>query len=427
MAFVGIDSTQLFSKKVWGFLVFFILPFSLSAQQWVTYTQATSGLPANTIRHVEVDNQNNKWIATDNGLAVFDGDIWQVYRDTNSGLPVNTIRCIAVDDQNNKWIGTSDGLVKFDGVDWTVFKPENSGIPDNLIRTIQFDSNGDVWAGTSNGIGRYDGTNWYTYSTNDSSHNSQILTSENIPAIDIGYDDVVAIGTINGGLIYLTDSTLTLFDSWTTNLPDNTILCIERDSYGNRWLGTPGAGLLTHHGDHTSSAWSWYTTWNSANASNSINDIVIDENDRVITASQDAGISVFSGGLDWANFNTSNSGIPDDFIYSIALDNEGYLWVGTYSSGLARFDYGNWVGIEKVKQGQRVNIFPNPSTSGAVYVELEKPALLEVRDVFGRLLFNEEMGAGIHKVDLGILANGTYLLTVVNEGIKTTERLIIAK
>lgn len=406
------------------FILLFACPFSIRAQQWVTYNTSTSDLPNNTVRSITVDEQNNKWIATDNGLAKFDGVNWTIYNDTNSGLPNNTIRCVAIDELDNKWIGTAAGLVKFDDTNWTVYNPNNSGIPDDLVRDIDFDSQGDVWVATTTGIGRFDGTNWYVYSSNDSSYNSQILTSENIPTIAINDNDVVAVGTINGGLIYLTDTTFTLFDSWTTNLPDNTILDIAYDSEGNRWMGTPGAGLLAHRGEHTSTVWSWYNTWNSPAHSNSINTVIVDNEDRIITGSQNTGVSVFSGGLNWVNFNSTNSGLPEDFIYALALDNEGYLWAGTYNSGLARFNYQNWLGAEELT-AIKLNVYPNPS-AGVFNVSVKENANLEVTDIYGRIVYATQVGVSINKLELDV-ADGVYLVTVYTSTAQTSKRLIITR
>lgn len=408
------------------FIMFLLVGLSASAQQWTVYNQLNSPLPQNTVRAIAVDDDNNKWVGTDNGLAFFDGINWVLYTDTNSGLPANIVRCIEIDPQGNKWIGTTNGLAKFDGANWDVFQPDNSDIPDNLIKSIDFDSQGDVWVGTTTGIGRYDGVNWYVYSSNDSSHNSQILTSENIPAIDISDNDVVAVGTINGGLIYLTDSTFTLFDSWTTGLPDNTILCITHDNQGTRWMGTPGAGILAHYGEHTSNIWSAYNVWNSSNPSNSINDIITDGNNGVIAGSQDAGVIMYLGGSNWVSFNSVNSSLPDNFIYSLALDKEGILWAGTYNKGLASFDYGTWVGVDAAETQSDFNVYPNPS-SGQFWVTWDgaDEVDISVYDMYGREVYREISVTGKSRIDLSHLPQGIYSVVLeLVSGTRNSKRVI---
>lgn len=410
------------------FISSILISFTAFSQQWTIYNQSNSSLPENTVRALAVDANNNKWIGTDNGLAVFDGVAWTIYNDTNSGLPSNIIRCIEIDGQGNRWIGTTNGLAKFDGTNWVVYQPGNSDLPDDLIKTIDFDSNGDVWVGTTTGIGRFDGTNWHVYSSNDSSYNSQILTSENIPAIDISDEDVVAIGTINGGLIYLTDTTYTLFDSWTTGLPDNTILCITHDSDGNRWMGTPGAGILVHYGEHMNNVWSAYNVWNSFNPSNSINDIIIDSEDRMIAASQDAGVIFYSGGGNWVNLDSVNSNLPDNFIHSLALDNNGVLWAGTYQSGLIALDYQNWVGIDFIEGKQDFSVYPNPSR-GQFWVNWEEGnAVISVYDMYGRQVCqSQQIFPGRTELELSHLSNGMYLVQIKADTKVLSKRLIISR
>lgn len=41
-------------------------------------------------------------------------------------------------------------------------------------------------------------------------------------------------------------------------------------------------------------------------------------------------------------YNRSNSGLPYNFVFSIAIDESGNKWFGTYGGCLARFDESNW-------------------------------------------------------------------------------------
>lgn len=44
----------------------------------------------------------------------------------------------------------------------------------------------------------------------------------------------------------------------------------------------------------------------------------------------------------WVAYNTSNSGIPTDELTSLAIDNNGIKWMGTWGLGLIRFDEKEW-------------------------------------------------------------------------------------
>jgi len=51
---------------------------------------------------------------------------------------------------------------------------------------------------------------------------------------------------------------------------------------------------------------------------------------------------VLTDSLVWVNFNKDNSGLPDDFINHIAIENGGIKWIAASGGGLVRFDDKNW-------------------------------------------------------------------------------------
>ena len=114
---------------------------------------------------MDVDQQNNLWIATqDTGLMKYDGftleyfDISQVITRTPNR---NNANCVLVDIDNNIWIGAIGGIAKYDGNEWTVYDDLNTPLqylPD--IFTIKFDNQNNLWFGYEYGAGRFDGTNW---------------------------------------------------------------------------------------------------------------------------------------------------------------------------------------------------------------------------------------------------------------------------
>jgi ligand-binding sensor domain-containing protein len=46
-----------------------------------------------------------------------------------------------------------------------------------------------------------------------------------------------------------------------------------------------------------------------------------------------------------------NSGLPDNSVTALAADREGNLWIGTYQSGLVKFDGGTWTAYDKTNSG----------------------------------------------------------------------------
>ena len=75
--------------------------FSQSTQT-IFYT-TKDGLPSNSIYKSILDNHGFLWIATDNGIAKFDGKIFKTYT-TAQGLPDNEITDIFIDSSNRIWV-----------------------------------------------------------------------------------------------------------------------------------------------------------------------------------------------------------------------------------------------------------------------------------------------------------------------------------
>ena len=51
----------------------------------------------------------------------------------------------------------------------------------------------------------------------------------------------------------------------------------------------------------------------------------------------------YSRNAEWLVYNRSNSGLPSNTVYSVALDTLGNRWFGTLDGGAARFGGGEWI------------------------------------------------------------------------------------
>jgi ligand-binding sensor domain-containing protein len=45
---------------------------------------------------------------------------------------------------------------------------------------------------------------------------------------------------------------------------------------------------------------------------------------------------------EWIIYNTSNSGLPSDYVNAIAIDRQGNKWIATSDGWIAKFDGVNW-------------------------------------------------------------------------------------
>ena len=76
------------------------------------------------------------------------------------GLPSSRINALAQDRAGYLWIATDDGVARFDGVDFRVWRYNPgvvNGMQGNLVNSLYVDRNDDVWLGVaSGGLARID-------------------------------------------------------------------------------------------------------------------------------------------------------------------------------------------------------------------------------------------------------------------------------
>jgi ligand-binding sensor domain-containing protein len=116
-----------------------------------------------------IDNLANVWVGTNgNGVDVYQSGIWQNYHRTNSGLANDTVRNITVGLDGRVWLATQGGVSVFDGAKWANYNRFTSGIASNDVYDIAIDAAGRVWAATGEGASELVGGIWETYQTKGS-------------------------------------------------------------------------------------------------------------------------------------------------------------------------------------------------------------------------------------------------------------------
>jgi ligand-binding sensor domain-containing protein len=125
----------------------------------VRYTSDDDHLSDNTVTAAAVDKDGTLWVGTVQGLDKFDAD-FERFRSVPLPEPLGLqVNHIAVDQRNNKWIATSNGLgmINSRGDFVHVFTTSDSKIcGDNVLRLKIDQETGDVWIGTGNGLSRYE-------------------------------------------------------------------------------------------------------------------------------------------------------------------------------------------------------------------------------------------------------------------------------
>ncbi len=122
-------------------------------------------------------------------------------------------------------------------------------------------------------------------------------------------------------------------------LQDYFVTSIDFDSKGVAWIGTFKQGLLRYENNEL-------TIFNNQNSiidtEYKIWDIKVDKNDNVWIGAD--GLLKYDGSL-FTRFDNTNSPIPENFVGSIAIDENNVVWFSSSrfkQGGLMNYDGNNW-------------------------------------------------------------------------------------
>lgn len=130
-----------------------------SGTKWFTTTNALLKLDSDFhiiytdfyAQGMDNDSEGNLWIVNGPRLVKFhdsDTTIYPVPFSLNSNSEVQDVE---VDENNNIWIATggssnaSQGMLKFNGTSWTVFNTSNTPMPTNNLVKIKADKHNNIW------------------------------------------------------------------------------------------------------------------------------------------------------------------------------------------------------------------------------------------------------------------------------------------
>ena len=299
---------------------------------WSVFTKMNSPLPNDQVQAIAIDKKDVKWIGTADGLATLAGNSWNIYNTVNSPLPSNFITALAVGKESDVWIGTDKGLINYNGASWSV--------PDKLkgefVTRLLFDEkSGVLWVGTERGLFRYDGNQWEGY--NDA---GSALLDLYVSSMAVDRNGTLWVGTFDhfsfiGRLLKFDGSKWTSERLDHRDLPSSFPDALLIDENDIAWLGVKGTmgGMLIRIQDDK---WEIYNRLNTGcqGMGGGMNSLAITGNTKWIASG--SGLIEYDE-TSWNYYDTRNSGLPDDYVYTIAIDHEGTKWIGTISGGLAVF------------------------------------------------------------------------------------------
>ena len=58
--------------------------------EWMIYNTSNSPLPSDKINWIEIDSEDNIWLATDGGGVFYENQTWRIYNENSLGLGLTT-------------------------------------------------------------------------------------------------------------------------------------------------------------------------------------------------------------------------------------------------------------------------------------------------------------------------------------------------
>lgn len=299
---------------------------------WTVYTSSNSALPLNTINTIVIDKNDHKWLATNGkGLAIFDNNSFTVFNTANSGIPDNYVNDLLLESDGSVWVATNRGIAKFSGSEWIVYNRSNSQLPDDNVTCLAMDSRRNLWIGTFyGGLIKFDGLSMTNYNTDNSN-----MPVNRVASLAVDRNDQILIGTWGGGLVTFSGVTWIVNNVVTSNIGNNYVTAITIDSKFDKWIGKTSqesfqGGVAVYNDKFFLN----YNAYASPLLGSIITDIAVGPADVIWIASADGGLFRFDGSK-WDRYTSSNSGLPNDVVNSVAIDKNGNKWVG--SGGLAKY------------------------------------------------------------------------------------------
>ncbi|SDH95717.1 hybrid sensor histidine kinase/response regulator transcription factor [Bacteroides ovatus] len=334
-----------------GFSIFSLKDKSVKNFQNETGNPAS--LPGNDVFCIIKDANGNIWLGTNNGLALYNAanDNFITFRNNkNDKYATLCSRILSIRQlkDNRLWIASElNGIAILNLKQGMFLSPEELSIEyiqegddsrslsNASARCIFQDSFDNIWIGTWGGGINFISSKpplFTTLSYSPIPNNENSLNNKVASSLCMDRQGRVWIGTDGGGInVFEGEKRIAIYRKESGDIPSNFILASLQDSKGNLWFGSYQGGI------------SYYDSRNKRFRSISL---MGQSNLDVRTIYEDAQHNIwvgYSGGIVVLNpltmkiiqhYNTDNSELHSDFIRSIAQDEKGRFWIGTFGDGL---------------------------------------------------------------------------------------------
>ena len=333
--------------------------------------QDPKSISGNLITSLFEDSKGNIWVGTNSGLnrliSFNNGKAefldYQYNPENKNSISSNNVSKMAEDSKGNLWIGTLGGGVNIFNPATNKFtsyrnvEEDNTSISDNNIFSICIDNFQNVWLATyAGGINKYNPTKERFALYQPSPFAKSKVAENNVSAILVDNKNNLWLGTNGDGIKVYRDNNIFddnsfLFELKTdpknkNSLSSNNVTSIIQDKSGLIWIGTFGGGVNKY--DHSQKKFEVfkYKREDPKSLGNDFIHTIYEDSEGAIWAGTglsglnrfDKETNSFKRFRDNPKYPNSTKYLNSPEVTSILEDSKGYLWVGTSTGGLSRFD-----------------------------------------------------------------------------------------
>jgi len=339
-------SGELMIGKVLGFDLYHPVKNEIQKYQYINYRNVSYGLTS--VNSLLLDVNNILWIGSKQGLTKIDQKDFKF--DLNSvdylNFELNNQAVYALWlDGDELWLGTdSKGIIIINRRNNNIRKyntyTSTHKLINNSVYVIKEDRKNRVWIGTESGLNIYDKrTNQISIINEKGEGRKSYFDKNRIFSICHTQANVTYIGTRQG--LFLIDSSrierLPILKADGIDYTINQVFTVVENKMGYLWIGTDQGLFYYNPVIKTAQIFSsWKANVNEKISNNYVYSLLIDSDD-VLWIGTASGLNSYSFDENKIVTYTVENGLPNDVIYSIIEDDMGNLWVST-NYGLVRFD-----------------------------------------------------------------------------------------
>ncbi len=306
-------------------------------------------LVSDKVRALLPDADGNLWVGTEDGLDLLESTSthfvhYQHDERDPATLRASSIKSLYQDSTGLLWIGTvGGGVSRWNPRSWEMGGARPQWLQKRLVMGFADAPGREVWVASLAGLFRYDPLTGMARSIDELLGRANALGDSSVTSVKEAHEGSLWIGTASAGLKRLrSDNRVQSFPiaaDKPRSLSAAVVTSLAESRTGRIWVGTYGGGVNIVDPATGDIRQLPYGARADAVSGDRVIAMLEDTHGNFWLGTEGEGLSIVDAEgrlLRTFRFDKDNrSALPSDVIYSLALDNEGRVWIGT-RDGVAR-------------------------------------------------------------------------------------------